>query len=61
MMYHAACRVEFQPFKRSYSQLTFFNFLQNMSEQANFPEVGGWSWALKILDKYCLLVLVFKT
>ena len=28
-MSHAACRVEFQPFKRSYSQLTFFNFLQN--------------------------------
>jgi len=22
-MYHAACKVEFQPFKRSYSQLTF--------------------------------------
>ena len=29
MMYHAACKVEFQPFKRSYSQLTFFNFLWN--------------------------------
>ena len=27
MMYHAACKVEFQPFKRLYSQLTFFNFL----------------------------------
>ena len=27
-MYHAACKVEFQPFKRSYSQLTFFNFLK---------------------------------
>ena len=27
-MYHAACKVEFQPFTRSYSQLTFFfNFL----------------------------------
>ena len=25
-MYHAACKVEFQPFKRSYSQPTFFNF-----------------------------------
>ena len=24
MMYHAACKVEFQPFTRSYSQLTFF-------------------------------------
>ena len=26
-MYHAACKVEFQPFNRSYSQLTFFNFI----------------------------------
>ena len=25
-MYRAACKVEFQPFKRLYSQLTFFNF-----------------------------------
>ena len=24
-MYHAACRVEFQPFNRPYSRLTFFN------------------------------------
>ena len=27
IMYHAACKVEFQPFNRSYSQLTFFNIL----------------------------------
>ena len=26
LMYHAACKVEFQPFNRSYSQLTFLNF-----------------------------------
>ena len=26
-MYHAACKVEFQPFNRSYSQLTLFIFL----------------------------------
>ena len=25
-MYHAACKVEFQPFNRSYSPLTFFIF-----------------------------------
>ena len=25
-MYHAACKVEFQPFNQSYSQLTFFDF-----------------------------------
>ena len=30
-MYHAACKVEFQPFKRSYSQLTFFNFFLKVS------------------------------
>ena len=28
-MYHAACKVEFQPFNRSYSQLTFSSFLWN--------------------------------
>ena len=27
LMYHAACKVEFRPFKRLYSQLTFFSFL----------------------------------
>ena len=27
LIYHAPCKVEFQPFNRSYSQLTFFNFL----------------------------------
>ena len=35
LMYPAACKVEFQPFKRLYSQLTFFNFfikkLKNVS------------------------------
>ena len=36
LMCHAACKVEFQPFKRSYSQLTFFNFLSNIS---NFPTI----------------------
>ena len=25
-MYYAACKFEFHPFNRSYSQLTFFNF-----------------------------------
>ena len=29
-MYHAACKVEFQPFTRSYSQLTFFNFYEQV-------------------------------
>ena len=31
LMYHAACKVEFQPFKRSYSQLTFFDFFIKFS------------------------------
>ena len=32
LMYHAACKVEFQPFKRLYSQLTFFNFLSKKKD-----------------------------
>ena len=31
LMYHAVCKVESQPFKRSYSQLTFFNFFLKLS------------------------------
>ena len=30
VLYHAACKVEFQPFNRSYSQLTFTQFLYKM-------------------------------
>ena len=30
-MYHAACKVEFQPFKWSYSQLTFFNLKKKIT------------------------------
>ena len=30
LMYHAACKDEFQPFKRLYSQLTFFNIFLNV-------------------------------
>ena len=33
LMYHAACKVEFQPFTRSYSQLTFSTFYKNISGQ----------------------------
>ena len=29
-MYHAACKVEFQSFNRSYSQLTFSMFYENV-------------------------------
>ena len=28
LMYHAACKVEFQPFQRLYSQPTFFDFYE---------------------------------
>ena len=34
-MYHAACKVEFQPFNRSYSQLTFFIFFFKFFELEN--------------------------
>ena len=30
LMYYTACKVEFQPLNRSYSQLTIFNFLWNL-------------------------------
>ena len=29
-MYHVACKVEFQSFNQSYSQLTFFIFFKRM-------------------------------
>ena len=36
LMYHAACKVEFQPCNRSYSQLTFLNFvLKYLTKHAN--------------------------
>ena len=38
-MYHAACKVEFEPFTRSYSQLTFFNFLLKLNETVNQDKI----------------------
>ena len=32
LMYHAACKVEFQPFNQSYSKLTFFNFFKKTAQ-----------------------------
>ena len=49
-MYHAACKVEFQPFNRSYSQLTFFNFLQNHHFYFPAQLVGGFTLS-DLLDK----------
>ena len=40
LMYHAACKVEFQPFKRSSSQLTFFNFLLKNILRSIFVTAG---------------------
>ena len=34
-LYHAAYKVGFQSFNRSYSQLTFFNFLSKLLVLAN--------------------------
>ena len=42
-MYHAACKVEFQPFKRSYSQLTFFNLKKKRRRCWNFDFEPRWS------------------
>ena len=52
LMYHAACKVEFQPFKRLYSQLTFFNFLlkkmkKNGKRQLWVRPMGGWNSTLQ--------------
>ena len=41
LMYHAACKVEFQPFTRSYSQLTFFNFYKIGEEPENRKVEGA--------------------
>ena len=41
-MYHAACKVEFQPFKRSYSLLTFSTFYKNNSVYANQNLLRKW-------------------
>ena len=38
LMYHAACKVKIQPFKRSYSQLTFFN-LKKIFSQLTFCNI----------------------
>ena len=37
-MYHAACKVEFQPFKRSYSQLTFL-------QRSPAYRARSWAWS----------------
>ena len=50
-IFYAACKVEFQPFTRSYSQLTFFNFyslllkLKNVS--CEYDRVNGWNSTLQ--------------
>ena len=36
-MYHAACKLEFPPFKRLYSPLTFFNFYKGQTPESDIP------------------------
>ena len=43
LMYHAACKVEFQPFTRSYSQLTFFSTFYKKNTTTNYNQR---SWLL---------------
>ena len=61
LMYHACCKVEFQPFRRSYSQLTFFNFLykkrlvlgavrQAWSAKSLWETPTRWSVLLAVVD-----------
>ena len=38
-MYHTACRAEFQPFNRLYSQLTFFRFLYNTIRRTSISRI----------------------
>ena len=45
LMYHAACKVESQPFKRSWSQLTFFNFFQKIKLEKRHL----WLWPIEWL------------
>ena len=52
LMYHAACKVEFQPFTRSYSQLTFPTFykiiLRSIEKRLLLARpIGGWNSTLR--------------
>ena len=51
LMYHAACKVEFQPFNRLYSQLTFFNFLIKQQQRCAAARSGQQQHRLKSLTK----------
>ena len=66
LMYHAACKVEFQPFKRLYSQLTFFNFYEIVLTifdrfwQQRIPFLTVWSAIIllyAILYYYSIILL----
>ena len=49
LMYHAACKVEFQPFNRLYSQLTFFNFF-----------IIKWVTSRRRLSFLCPLLVLYR-
>ena len=66
LMYHAVCKVEFQPFKRLYSQLTFFNFYKIVLTifdrfwQQRIPFLTVWSAIIllyAILYYYSIILL----
>ena len=51
--YHAACKVEFQPFNRSYSQLTCFNFCKILREVfVHIPEIPRVLTVFAVTSKY---------
>ena len=55
---HAACKVEFQPFKRMYSQLTFFNLKKKVT--ANI-DVLKYFYELLLYRSYSQLTFTIQT
>ena len=47
-MYHAACKVEFQLFNRSYSQLTFFEFFKISADVLQFNDFDEKNYTLSV-------------
>ena len=54
LMYHAACKVEFQPFTRSYSQLMFFNLFFLKKVEKRQLRVQPFEW-LKLNFASCVV------
>ena len=58
LTYHAACKVEFQSFKRSYSQLTYFNLKKKIT--ANI-DVLQYFYELILYRSYSQLTFTIQT